>query len=541
MRQNFFIFLFLLIIVLLFIHGYQYSYFQQDEWGGFGTIISISGQPFFSWITAMVGVHFVPLANLIWLIIYLLYGFNVLPYIIVGTVLHVVASFLVYSLTTRLSKSKSIGILTALLFATNGRAVQAFTHLSIFPSTLTSFICIITFFLLIAYKKNNKFSFKEEIILLLIFLFSVMFREDGLIIIPLFPAYLYFFKRKSLSKENVKFFLFFYSFTFSYFLFRFFLQLKDQSIVSVGSTGYVHALIYNTLTLPGKLFIQNIIDLEFFYMLVWNNKYFWYHVDFPQTVMDTLGVDFIILVLLLFFGVIASFLSRLFSFKQFKKQIGFAFFWIIVSALLLSTVGRQLNQVEPRYLYLSSFMALFIVSLTLSTVWRSNRFSYLIKPIIVGIVLIYLFTSYFKIQRIIIQNNEVSQARKTILSSLKREIPSLPKKTIIFVSCKKECYSNSHFGLPNNIVLPFSSGPGWIILLQYVNQNRSAYAPFFLSEGGKFFLWDMGSQGYKEKGKYGFGYFIDKKLLDKSLDSYKSDIQVIYLEYNEMKFILEKK
>lgn len=539
MRRNLFVFIFLILLSVLFLWGYNETFFQQDEWGGFGTVISLSGQTIPQWITGMVGVHFVPFANLIWLILYKIFGFNALFYILFATFLHAFSSFLVYLLANKITKSFFIGVVTSILFLTSGRTAQAFTHLSIFPSTITSFIFIMLFLIILSYKKTNEFSFKEIILLILIFLTSVFFREDGLLLIPVFPIFLFFFKRKTLNYNNLKYFATFYAVSIGYLIFRIVRQFFDASIVSVSSTNYWSSYIYNGLSLPFKLFVQNLIDIETPYLWVWFHRKVLYHIDFPQTVMDTLGVDLIILTGVVFFGFMFIVSSRFVSLKKYKNVLWFSVLFTALCGFLLATIGRQIGMVESRYLYLSSFAVLLFLSIFLYLAWKNKEYGIPLKVLVIIILFFYFWSSYGKIHNIISLRKDESHARKNIFYELQREVPILPKYAVFYVTCKKTCTRNVHFGLPNEIVLPFSSGPGWIFLMPYAQKNP-IYSKFFIQEeNGKYFLWDMGSQGYKELEGYGYGYFTDYATLSRALKN-KSYVRIIHLLYDDKNFKLKR-
>ena len=132
--------------------------------------------------------------------------------------------------------------------------------------------------------------------------------------------------------------------------------------------------------------------------------------------------------------------------------------------------------------------------------------------------------------------------------------PTIPKNTIFYVRCKEICYRNSEFGISNSLVLPFSSGPGWIIMLYYSRQNEKAYAPFFTRYEGETelwdwkvgryvrvknqdFLWDMGAQGYRKIGNYSFGYFVSEDYLRETIKNNNLNKNIVIgLEYDEKNF-----
>lgn len=546
MGKKIVIFLIFLAITLFYTKGIFGNFFQQDEWAAFGSVIYLNKQPFWEWFGAFAAPHYVPLGLILWSFMYKLFGFQAQYYVLASLALHTTASFLVYILVYKLSKEKWVSFLTALFFATNSRASMAFIHLAIFPTTITSYIFILLFLIYLAsILKEKYFRGKDFFILILLFFSSVLFREDGMILIPLFPIFLLLFNREKYNRKNLKFFLLFIGTALLFLLFRFSLYLTNpttKGMISEGISKTTYALVcfYNLWTLPIKFIVQNLLDGGSLFSLMLKNSQYLYpdkNIPFLDSYPVFMDLTFLVifdllLVMIVFLGM--SFTSK----KEFRRYSYFGIAWILANTFLLSSVGRPLYLLESRYLYLASLPVFLILSFILIGLYKSksmNIVTLIVKKLSVLIILASLtITSYFSIQETVREKSFYGTARKQILSDILTLYPTIPKETIFYVECKKGCERNGEFAVPSRFVLPFTSGSGWIILLYYAQKNEKAYSDFFQSQD---FLWGEGAQGYKKIGDYGFGYFYEKELLKKTLqDAHLDKKIVIGLEYNEDDF-----
>src|SRR5579862_3992486 len=121
MKKNSVVFFCLAILIFIYTQGLFNTYFQQDEWNGFGLVISLSHMSWWSWFGIIGYYHVIPLSQYFWYILYKLFGFQAVYFAMTAYLLHVISSFLVYRLTKKLSNSEWVGIISAVLFATNAR------------------------------------------------------------------------------------------------------------------------------------------------------------------------------------------------------------------------------------------------------------------------------------------------------------------------------------------------------------------------------------------------------------------------------------
>ncbi len=521
------------LIVLIFTHGLFGNFFEQDEWGAFGYAINGYNLPWWNMFIDH-GFHFSPLGYIYWLIFYILFGFKAAYYTFAQLLLHSIAAYLVYVLSSKLSKNKTVGILTSILFVTNGRANQAFTHLAIF-NMVASFIFIISFLIYLANIKGQLFSKKNLVVLYLFFLGAVGFREEGFMIVPLFLSYLYIYDRKKINKKNFGAFIYLglglILLIGYWFLAKF---LNSTSIPASVKPSYKDAF-YNFLALPIKLISQTFITSNsILFFLVDNTKKIYRDASINVSENYPPLIDLVDLIIFNLLAIPFSLWVIFSKNKDLLKHLSFCILFILFDVFITSFLGRSLYLIDQRYLYFVSFPILFLTSFFFVSVFTSkSKKSYidLLKKICVFVVLIFLITtSYQDIQRDVSAKKIVGEAKVSLLKSIVDTHPKLSDKTIFFFECREECSRNAKFGLPNNVVLPFQLGPGWVLLATYSKGHETTWGKFMSDD----FLINYGSQGYREIGNMGFGYFIDRDMLIKTLKQKKlsSDV-VVALQYNE--------
>ena len=552
-NKNFFVFIFLFIVIFTFAGNFLNSYFQQDEWHGFGLVIANNNLPLSSWFSLVSGQHYFPFNLIFWAILFNFFGFNAAYYALTSLILHLISSFLVYLFMKKISKNFYVGFLSSILFAMNARADQGFLHLAVFPSTVTSFIFIIAILLyLLLISKKKRYEIKDFLIISFYFLITVHFREDGLFLIPLIPIFILLFARKTINKRNLKFFLGIFLTAVAFLGFRVVLQFLDANSTSqtnpkILQINYYKILITNVLTFPFKVLIENLV--EPFETLYKFSHYFYFLAK-----VDTIFLLNIMFMILGSLTTISLLLSRLLIKNlNFYKFAIFSLIGIFLYALLLSTVGRTMDIVEPRYLYFTGFLVMSTLAWFLVELFNTKfkYGNYIKNALIIVFVFLYLVYSFNNTQLRLNTLNKVSEIRKSIITQVLDDKPSIKEKTIFYFQCKGICLRNSEFGISNNLVLPFSSGPGWILMLQYAKNNQQVYAPFFRTynkdevlwdwrnnrfdnEVANEFLWDMGAQGYNEINGRGFGYFTNLDLLKKTIKNYNlSKDSVVGFEYDE--------
>ena len=378
----------------------------------------------------------------------------------------------------------------------------------------------------------------RSFILFCIFLASVFFREDGFMIIPLFGIYLFAFDRQKLNRKNLKAFIWLFIGLVLFIILRSVSQSLNTTPIPISARPAEGSIVYNLVTLPMKFVVQNLISAtSIFRFLIGRTEWAYPTLNVSFLQGYAIFMDMVFIVFFNFLIWIFSLWMRIWKNKNKVSYVIFFSLWILLNAAFLSLVGRNLHMVEERYLYLSSVPVLFFTSFFVIYLFTSKDkykiLSVVKKITAVTIVTLLLYTSYIDIQEAVKFKVANANARRTFLNSVLQVHPTIPNNTIFYIQCKVKCYRNSEFGLSPDWVLPFTSGPGWNILVKYSVGNEKNWGKFLNND----FLLNLNSQGYRKIGDRSFGYYIDSALLKKTLREKGLDKNmVIALEYDEKDF-----
>lgn len=525
--------------IYLVTFGLLRAYFEQDEWAGFSLILNLLHQPWWH-VFIPFEMHFSPIPTLIWSAMYQLFHLQSQYYYIVQFAIHAGVSTLIYILTKHLTKNTYVAMLTGVLFLFNSRAHQAFTHLAVFNSTDTCMLFIALFFVYLTTIKGKLLSIKQAIILSVIFLAAVFTREEGYIIIPTFVAYILCFDREKINKMNIKSIGMMAAFLLIFLFGRYFAQGLRTEITPVKYQVNGSRAVYNLLTIPIKLVDQNLL----YYAHIANFFYKYYEKFYPGMIKNffTDNAPLMDIGYFYLFGIFTS-LATLWVWLVRPKRIGplllFFSVWIFFHTLTLSFVGYPIFILESRYLYFSAFPIFCFVSIMLYTTFtlysKYTAVRFFTKTIVILVLSLLSVSSFLEIRKVVRDEVKRGEAKTMVLHSLHQVHPKLANNTIFFVQCKTKCFRNGDLGIPNENVLPFSSGPGMILLISYTVDHEKKWGPFFTNS----FLFDIYAEDYKQLGERSFGYFVTKSKLEDTLKKHNlsKDI-VVALEYNEENYTL---
>lgn len=497
------------------------GFFLQDEWFSYSWYIlhrDLSLIESFKFFFAPSIGHYNPFTNLLQHNLFSLMGMNYAGFALIGILLHLsVVLALYYFLRVLFSKNSTIAFLTALIFGLFASIYQGVAWVVADMSTLlATFFGIIssTFYLLFLKNKNLKHLLWSLIILII----SLMFKE---ITIGLFVLYFIFAIWNKDNKLTPKSLGLIFVFGILYFLLRLaMIYLPNTTGDSLATSSQsVGNIVYNLFTLPAKSIAQIIIPPTLIkYLILSSYKVF-------NVIPNDLVVDIIISFSSIAIGILIIALCLLFQRKVkdqiYKLAIFFGLGWIIFNSLIFSISPESagtLVVVDSRNLYFSSIgVAIVIVALV------SSLFKYNFKKVVLVSLGIAILNSY------ILANNlnkiiDMGKERKYILNQITSAYRRLPPKTIIFITSNR-----SYYGLPDDEKIPpFQSGLGQTLLVWYYQVEKFPNA-FYENR----FLWDIKSQGYREFGNRGFGYFRDyQKLKEEVIKNKLSFESVIAFEWD---------
>lgn len=497
MRKILSLFFTYFLIVAVFYWGLWTNYFQQDEWFLFGRAIYQSQHLPLS-IFGFASMHFWPLGNVLWLILYKLFGLNAAWYALFALMLQATVATAVFFLFKTFTKHTTASFLMALLFTCSFPAMQPVVWFVIPPFLLPCTFFIIMFFLYLhRCTKQKVINLKDIAVLAILFVISYFFREEAVVLIPLTLAYLILFwegKKKLLVKKiaSLEFIM------LCFVALRFVLEkfLGDNVVFSHESRKIT--TLYNIITVPPKMIVQSMVDLSH----LWDMSRTYVQFAFPNYATDGIGIEqpffeHVVVIILIPIAAIAAFAFSSMK-KNEKKLLAFSLCWIIACAVVISPQTRRLVFLESRYLYIAGIGVLLFLFTVSQGLMRAVKHVWM-RLAIAALILVFLVDSFINVQTYVnFVYKQRSEQRKQILDQIISFHPRIPKHTVIYVECISETNC-----IPNGLVLPFQSGVGQMLMVLYSKENEKAFAPFFKD----FYLWDWEAQGYKELNDVGFGYY----------------------------------
>lgn len=513
------------------------TFYQQDEWLALGNILTYGQDYFFlstpDLLQMLLGEGRIASRG----ISYFLLGgfpFNTVPLLLFAIVLHIVNAILVYHLANKFFKNLTYSLFAASFFVVNSVAYQAVTWSAAAIGTLPATTLILLSFFAY-FKAIGGYDFARTVLLgrrwivvtaSLIYI-SVHFKEIGIFLFVFLPLAAFLFKKYSFYSFTKTFWMFILPFLLivAYRVIELRLRTTPSNLYITGLnenfflTTFIRMIIY-PLTSFSLMFIPGGYFLEFAREVLRDNYSFFSNspnnILIAQTVvLDLLAVILTSILLLLFF----IFLQKE---KLADKKI--VIFWLafsFISFMPYVVLSKDFSYLESRYYYLPVAGAAFLLA------WLLKRFWETLGPRIffgmaVPLVILYIFFHANVVRGAIGEQVVLSDLRRNFMAQLKTEVPSLDKeKNAFYITGDQNYWADGN-------KIPFQQGSGYTLMVLYYDSGKIPKE--FLKEG---FLFDIGSQGYKESEELGFGYFWDKEELDKTVRLYNLPSEsIIGLKYD---------
>jgi len=542
LKQNFFAFVFLSLLIVIVFKNLPQTFYQQDEWFSLGAVISTGPDAIFTGVWQPLDLLFVKGRILSGVIGYLFLNYFPLEnsqLAIFAIALHIIATLLVYLLIYRFLKNLIISLLGACFFAVNAVSHGAVTWPIIAVNTVTSTILIILgiFFF---FKYLDNFRLKWAIISGLMIYISLWFKETGTYLFLSLPLSVLLFKRFT-SLNFLKTFWFFILPFVSIIIFRIIQYKSLPTVTNLYITGQ-NEHFFSTLILRAFLYPLTSFSLMFvpgghflsFAREILREIYpFFSSAENNILIAQSVILDLLSTILTGVIFLLVFILNR----KETLHIKRLVYFWLIftfMSFLPYILQSKDFSYLESRYYYLSVVGASVLLAWVLKRLWEifpsgrrisGQSFFY---TIILPICIIYLIVHANVVRGSIAEQVKIANLQKSFIAQLKTLVPTLDNKRSVFYTS-----SDQNFWAEGN-KLPFQQGSGYTLMILYYDSkkipNEFLRAQSLLEDG---FLFGIGTQGYKEKGEYGFGYFWDKNELEKALKQYNLPTSsVIKLEYN---------
>ncbi len=509
------IFLILAVVFLTYSQIFL-GFFQQDEWASFAVNSLLLENNILGYLKGVLNPtvgHYQPFNNFVLSILYTTFGLHYLGYASVSIFLHLLNVLLVFVLSIRVLKNTLLALFTSLLFGVSASTYQAtswvMADLGIHLSTLMALISII---FMLNYADTDK---RKNLIISVTFLFfSLLFKEITFGLFLLLPISFFIFSNKK-NKYKFKILYIFIFFGSLYLALRGAMYLLpsayslEESIVKIQS---LFNIAYNLFTFPIKGFVESIIPVNLLLGIAYFISNFFY-VDLVGQI-NTTKRDIVVqkwILELLVFVVFLSFPLFLIKFKdnffKYKKALLLGIFLVILNAPIFAfspEKSGKITIIDSRNLYFINIGSTLILAAIIASLFKKNLF----------IIVIYSILSFYNVA-VLTQNlklvNRDSEVRKKILERINIEYPNIPKKTIFFTSS-----DTSYYGLPEDEkILPFQSGFGQTLIVWFYIKGEIPKE--YLKNK---YLWEITSEGYKQVGEYGFGYFRDIEELKRVVKQY---------------------
>lgn len=503
-KAHYMVFLSLATIVLITYHGVFSTFYQQDEWlalghifaKGFALLYDVeAGQNVFRLFFA----EGRTLSTFMYLFIYGIKYFSIVPISAFGLLVHTLNAFLVYILAKKISRNFWIGFLASVFFAVNSVGSEAITWAAAIGTLPATALLLCSLLLYLDFLETK--SIRQRNYSFVVGILSLFFKETGLFIFVLYPClYILWGKAKRLKDAliaNGPLVLYGAAMVIFRILEIFFAPKAPARFLGGPTGGFVFPILYHIVSYPLISFFQMFVpavDMYSFVPYVTRSEYA-FLINSPlvdlvaqSTVADTVSLMGTI-------GLIGILVLMIFSDRKKGWAQKFVFVGLLVVAssfLPYAVLQKPFSYFSSRYYYVGIVGAAIIFGYMIS--WLFQRLPKIGKLVLLFGVIIYLSHHVWAIREDINRQVSVATERKKFIAAIQRIHPNLTNKTVFYITSDKKYWGE--------ITYPFQNGLGYILEVLYYNTGMIP-KDFLASD----FLWDLGSEGYHVSGEYGFGYF----------------------------------
>lgn len=522
-------------------------YLFNDEWGQLGSTyvygVSASLQEHLFFL--LLGKNRV-VGTFINNLLFVRFSDNVLPFVLIGLVVHVINSVLLYVIAQKITKSEFVGFIASVFFATASVSHQVFTWSAATIQTTGSML----FWLLsllsgVSYARSRHlrwlfaalvssyiaFLFKDNTIVLLPLLFILPFFIESDKKIPYRLSIL-----SSISMIVGVIGVAIYKIVGYYALTQ--ESIKDPAQIYAFIRFIINCFIYPLVTIP-----HIFVPFQFMLRAAHALGTYYSFLDKPpfagvvtEILSEKIFADFLSVLLAAGMVFIALWLYRKES--SFRKLTPFLIWMYLLNfipiALFLNE--RNTSYIESRYLYFCIPPVAIFTGILLHKARRMLS-KYLKIGMWVGTFVVLILFSFYTYKHISVIQREVakvvgqSEDERNALDQFLTLRPTLPPNPVILL----EGDSYFYVGIP----VPFQLGPGYILMVKYfpidvipkelLVGTKEMYYPFF---------YNYFDEGYRVIDGKGFGFFLDRTKLR---DFMKSHPEISYEQIVGFKYFGNEK
>jgi len=501
------LFLLITIVYLPLFNGF----FQIDEWTFFGDIFSRND----NFLKTSLGFfapnkdHYVPIFQMIFYIYIKLLKFNYVIYTLLSILSHLIVVLLLYLFFLKAFKNKILAFISSAFFGLSSSLNQAtslvLVDINSHYSTIFAIISLILFWDFLVGNKQKKLYFS-----LLFLIISLLIKESAVGLFILYPIAIILFNGLSIKKQ-ISDFLSILITGLLYLGLRvsmYFIPGAYAQRATVFQMQSIGNIILNVITFPAKVMLQTIFPQRVFLdvsRFVTSHLPEWLTGISGTTSFD-IFVEQISLQIISSVALIVIFIVILCLWQKNREKLLiklslFGLFFVVLNSFIYAfSPGRSglIVLVDSRNLYFPSIGTVIFLTSLLAFLAKKipSRIIFFVLPLIL-LQVVGLNKEILKISR-------EGSVRKGILYQIKHDYPKLPDKVVFYTES-----DTSYYGMPESEkILPFEVNFGQTLLDWYVLDQKFGRV-FFENK----FLWDLTSQGYKEDGNQGFGYFRDLNFL----------------------------
>ena len=493
----------LVALIILAYRDIFHVYFQQDEWVGFGQIVTTRLVDVFRHYTIF---ELLWGKDRVWAIpinyfLFRLAPFQSWPFAAFSLLVHSINTVLLFVIIRKLTKSTFVSYASSVFFGLSFVHQQALTWFGANVTTLPSvtfMLIALLFVLLYIQTGRNLFLFGSQAASIL----SLFFKESGLLLFIFLPV---FYKLFSARKDALaKFWPLLVVNVFMLFMkLSVFLSPSGhvgEFVSAQSQTGLrlaVNALVYPLLSFS-QVFIHPHIMFRissWFQIIMYG---FLRTNPLSQAIAENVVADLMSLIISL--ALLALFAVCAYK-KKSRRFIVAGMLLVIVNILPYIVLQRGTSYLDSRYYYGASAGASLILA-GIFTFFLTFQKEYVFAVMIISVFMAFFAYKNFQfIERELAMQTDIGSDRRNILQRAKRLRAVLPGKPVMYVTGDK----NDYYGV-RGLHLPFQNGPGYVFMVWYYNSGNIP-KELILDN----YLTDMRSSGYREVNHSGFGYFTDLK------------------------------
>lgn len=530
MTKSFFSIFLLGLVVILGFWGLSDSFFSQDEWLGFGFINAADLKYVFlnanSPISVLLGTGRL-FSGFVFYFIYKIFGMNFTPFAILQISLHLLNSVIVFLLIRHWLENKIAALLGASFFTINSVSSSAVLWPAAAIGTLpATTLILLSIYFLLKYVDTSK---PALLFVSIVFLyFSFHFKEIGIFMLFFIPVAMLLFKHQELKKYKK------YLLTIGIIiviviglrLFQLVNMTGDTALFLTKNSKFIFdSFFVRTVLYPITSFSLLFVPPRMMLDLARHITNVYYPFFPPEQfilIAQTVVIDLLAILLTGSIFLFIWFLARNEN-KNIKNYLIFWIGFILMSFLPYIVISKSYSYLESRYYYLSAVGGAALIAYVVFALTRNKNI--LITTIITFLTVSFLAMHFVQLRVDVKNEVAIGTERKQFLRQLNYLYPTLSDNKNIFISSGNEDYY-----IPGN-KLPFQQGIGYTLMTLYYSSGKIPHE--LITDK---FLFEIGSQGYKEINGKGFGYYS-------SLDLYREEIgnenskekNIIFLNYDAVK------